>query len=1128
MSGGRGGRRSRRALLASGVLVASAVPTVGRAAPATPPATTAPGPSTTTVASTALPPTVAPPASTDPASTDPAPTTTVPPSTLPPTPPTTAPSEVPPPPSQPIDIEKRVDRAAARPGEPITYTLTFQCSTTPKCTSMEAVDVLPSELRFVGASGWPIDPPTDGRTVVFRIGDREPGFEGEARIVAEFPAGTPAGTEAVNQAELRAAGIEGVRSNPVTVRSLGRSEWNLVKRGAPGFTVGQLDTPYTYRVGLTLSAASTQAVDGVAFIDRLPARSTFVSATGGGRYDPAAHTVRWEVGTIEPAPGRDVTVSRDVTVLFPSSVFSVDERVTNEADATGTPRGDPPTTLDTTSVTMRLRPAGLVAEVQKRGTTSTLRPGQVDAYSIVAWNNADAPLTDVVVDDDLPAVLAVAEDGKPNLTGSVVPADVRWRSTGGAFRPIAVRRAGPGWEATLPAAADAVRVTYAVLDPGRRAPMTLRAGIPAGGADRDGAPIANGAPVENCATATSPGATVSRRSCSRQQVASVLVGFALDAAREAMPGTTVTWAMQLSVTADSPAGLRNPTFTSCLPVGLDVVDPADPASPANGSPPPGFPPPSVERTPDGCGAGRVRLTWSFAGHTVAPGGTGTLTVNTPIPASAAPGSTFTNLATLSSDDLREPTSDEATVRVPTGEALVVGSLEAKGDDGSGFAGSAIVSPGGRVTYRLRVTNQGAVPVTGLRIVDILPVVGDQRVVTGTPRGSQWTATFVGARAAGATVTVSPSRNPCRFRITIGCDDPGWVPVGSLPSSQVGAVQIEVGDALVPGASVTVELEVTAPADAARDTVGRNSFGFETRRADSGETLLPTEPSPVGAKIVIEEGPPGRPSLEVQKLVNGAPAPAPPGPFVNVGDTVLFTFVVTNDGDTELTDVRVLDDVLGEVPCPTTTLQPGESTVCAAPPQVAAPGLHRNVAVASALATGNRLVRALASPGHYTARRNQPAISVVKHVNGQPEREAPGPTVDPGAPVTFEFVVINDGRLRLDGVTVVDDKVTNLRCDRTLPARLLPDDSFRCWAVQPAVVGPHVNTVVATGRPADGGAPVTATDVGHYTNGPPLVPEELPTAGSGSTVLGGLGAALVALGGLLTVIGRRRTPHASRP
>ncbi len=59
--------------------------------------------------------------------------------------------------------------------------------------------------------------------------------------------------------------------------------------------------------------------------------------------------------------------------------------------------------------------------------------------------------------------------------------------------------------------------------------------------------------------------------------------------------------------------------------------------------------------------------------------------------------------------------------------------------------------------------------------------------------------------------------------------------------------------------------------------------------------------------------PGTPSIDVEKYVNGHDADTPPGPTFTVGDTVTFTYVVTNTGNTPLSNVEVIDSTLGRSP-----------------------------------------------------------------------------------------------------------------------------------------------------------------------------------------------------------------------
>ena len=66
---------------------------------------------------------------------------------------------------------------------------------------------------------------------------------------------------------------------------------------------------------------------------------------------------------------------------------------------------------------------------------------------------------------------------------------------------------------------------------------------------------------------------------------------------------------------------------------------------------------------------------------------------------------------------------------------------------------------------------------------------------------------------------------------------------------------------------------------------------------------------------------------VKKSVNSDDADIAPGPSVNVGSAVNFTYVVQNTGDVEMTNISVVDNKGVIVTCPKTTLASGESMTC---------------------------------------------------------------------------------------------------------------------------------------------------------------------------------------------------------
>src|SRR5918993_5512803 len=84
-----------------------------------------------------------------------------------------------------------------------------------------------------------------------------------------------------------------------------------------------------------------------------------------------------------------------------------------------------------------------------------------------------------------------------------------------------------------------------------------------------------------------------------------------------------------------------------------------------------------------------------------------------------------------------------------------------------------------------------------------------------------------------------------------------------------------------------------------------------------------------------------PSIEIKKSTNGEDADTAPGPNVTVGSPVVWSYIVTNTGTINLTNVVVVDDRNVSVSCPGTTLAVGGSMTCTGS-GVATLGQYRNV------------------------------------------------------------------------------------------------------------------------------------------------------------------------------------------
>lgn len=216
----------------------------------------------------------------------------------------------------------------------------------------------------------------------------------------------------------------------------------------------------------------------------------------------------------------------------------------------------------------------------------------------------------------------------------------------------------------------------------------------------------------------------------------------------------------------------------------------------------------------------------------------------------------------------------------------------------------------------------------------------------------------------------------------------------------------------------------------------------------------------------------QPGIDIEKDTNGLDADAPPGPILSPGDPVFWTYHVTNTGDEPLDNVVVIDDQGVAVSCPQDTLAPGESMACTAS-GFAQPGQYANLGIASAESESGQVEDI--DPSHYLS-ESTAAIDIEKATNGVDADTPPGPSIAPGDPVSWTYVVTNTGEDEaLNDVIVVDDQGVAVSCPQT---SLLPGESMICTASGFAQVGQYANigTVTAT---SEFGPQVEDSDPSHY-------------------------------------------------
>ncbi|MBM7519112.1 DUF7507 domain-containing protein [Nocardioides nitrophenolicus] len=537
--------------------------------------------------------------------------------------------------------------------------------------------------------------------------------------------------------------------------------------------------------------------------------------------------------------------------------------------------------------------------------------------------------------------------------------------------------------------------------------------------------------------------------------------------------------------------------------------------------------------------------------------------------------------------------DEATTTLPPVIDLRLDKLAGAPTDANG---SGITDAGDTIRYTFTVTNQGNVTVRDIAIDDPrlaaagLTVTCDpttlapQETATCTTDGDYViTADDVEAGTVDNTATatgVDPTDGEVRSNedststpVTRPAPSLHLVKEAGTPTDVDGDGVIAAGDTIAYTFTVTnngnVPVDDLAVSDPKVGTVScertRLEVGASTRCAADAVYVITEADQSAGRvdNVAVANGTdPDGGVVESPEATTSTPVVAPDPKLdllksaaapvdrngsgrIDAGDTIAFTFTVTNTGNVPVSGIRVVDPLVGEVACDETTLAPGASTPCrAVEPYVLTQddidaGTVHNVAHAEGLPPSGQPV---VSPDAETTTpiNRQPGLSLVKQAALQ-DTNGNG-KADVGESIIFTFTLTNTGNVRLTGVTVTDPMVGDVTCART---SLAPGEQTTCRAAKPYVVtaadaekGSVVNVATASGS-AGGDQVVTSPPSSTTTptvrpDAPkspdptspkePKVPETagLPDAGgpAGWLLVGGL--ALLLGGGvlLLGVRGRR--------
>jgi uncharacterized repeat protein (TIGR01451 family) len=358
------------------------------------------------------------------------------------------------------------------------------------------------------------------------------------------------------------------------------------------------------------------------------------------------------------------------------------------------------------------------------------------------------------------------------------------------------------------------------------------------------------------------------------------------------------------------------------------------------------------------------------------------------------------------------------------------------------------------------------------------VLGDTRVIlTETPQPGY---RFVGASCTDRAGTARPvTQTGNGVELTIGVDDkltcefhnevlPPGISLVKTPSTTVARVGDTVtytytitntGPVVLDG--ITLSDDKLGPITPAATTLapGASTTGTATTTVTAGAlpgplvnlaTVTGTAPDQTTV-TATDDATVGLAAITIVKQADPATA--------TIGDTVTYTFTVTNTGGVSLTGLVLNDDKLGPITLAATTLAPGASTTGTATTTVTAgalPGPLVNLATVTGTAPDQTTVTATDD-----ATVGLGALTVVK--------KADQGIATVGQTVTYTYTVTNTGSVALSGITVTDDKLgpITLAATTLAPGASTTGTATKTVTAADPAGGPVVNVATATGTTPDG-------------------------------------------------------------
>jgi fimbrial isopeptide formation D2 family protein/uncharacterized repeat protein (TIGR01451 family) len=849
-----------------------------------------------------------------------------------------------------LTIAKDDGGATTVPGGTVVYTLVYRNVGNQTASGVEISETVPADTVFnpaASTAGWVCAPDNNpGSTCTFAIGDVAGGGAGgsiDFAVTVDDPLAAGV-TEIANAATIADDGSNGPDPTP---GNNGDGDTTPVT-AAPDLAIGKEDGGVSTTPGGTVVYAlayqniGNQAATGVVISDTVPANTVF---------NPAASTVGWvcvpdnnpgsncglAIGTV--AGGGTGSVNFAVTVDDPltAGVTEIANSALIADDGSNGPDPTPGNNADGDTTPVAAGP-DLVITKDDGGAITV--PGGTVVYSLSYQNVGNQAATGVVISDTVPAHSAFnagastagwscAPDASP---GSVCSLAIGTVAGGGAGNTVA-------FAVTVddPLAAGVIEIANAALigDDGSNGPDPT----PGNNGDGDTTPV-NAAPdltiaKDDGGATTVPGGTVVYtlvyRNVGNQTASGVEISETVPAdtvfnpaastagwvcAPDNNPGSTCTFAIgdvagggaggsiDFAVTVDDPLAAGVTEIANAATIADDGSNGPDPTPGNNGD---GDTTP-VDATPD------LAIVKSDGGITAEPGDTVVFTLD------------YVN------NGDQDATGVELTETVPPNSSFVAGAST------PGWACTPDASAGSACVLAIGSLGGGASgsALFAIELDDPLPL--DYRQIPNTAGiGDNGSNGPDPTPDDNDSSTLTPILlDPALELVKELSDAPDPIALGSVLEFTVTATNIgnmtltnvEVSDSLITPTGGTTPCASVAPGESCT-LIG--TYVVAQPDVDAGEVLNTAtadsdQTDPVETSLLTPV--PQNPAIE---LVKEAELDDSNGNGLgDAGEAINYTITVTNRGDVTLTDVEVLDPLLGNLVCsPATpaTLAPSEVIVC---------------------------------------------------------------------------------------------------------------------------------------------------------------------------------------------------------